>query len=268
MYPTVTIGDWTFSSYVAAHAAYLMVAAWLATRLAAREGVAPGETLRVFAIGVPAGVMGAHALAVIETWERSGADPLAALLSWQAGSAIFGGLLAGVGAGAAYGAWRGLPLRRLLDAWAPVMALGEAMTRIGCFLAGCCHGKPTESVLGIVFPRRSLVFSAHVKEGLVPFYGADAPLPVHPTQLYSAGFGLVLFVVLLRALRRPRGFDGRVFCLFLGAYGAWRFVLFYLRADPGSLVLLGLYSSQLWSLVAVAVAVALAWRWRARAAAR
>lgn len=53
--------------------------------------------------------------------------------------------------------------------------IAHAFGRIGCFFAGCCYGKETDSFLGVQFP--------------------DLPHPVHPTQLYEAAFLFVLFAV-------------------------------------------------------------------------
>jgi phosphatidylglycerol---prolipoprotein diacylglyceryl transferase len=267
VYPRLTIGPLpgsdasiTVASYLVVRFVALAVAGWLAVRLCARQGIAARDALAVVLLGVPAGLLGAHLLALLE---GGGYGALDAGLRyfWRSHSAIFGGLLGGVAVAAAYTRWRGLSLRRLLDACAPVMAFGEGMTRIGCFLAGCCYGRPTDSWLGITFPKESIVFVAEARAGLLPLRATERSLRVHPTQIYAAAFGFVLFVVLLRRLRRPRRFDGELFCLFLFCYGLWRFLLFYLRGDPGTVVIFGLYASQLWALVAVAAAMALERLW-------
>src|SRR6185295_17659948 len=103
------------------------------------------------------------------------------------------------------------------DGCAPVMALGEGVTRIGCFFAGCCYGAPTTSILGVTFPPRTAVFLSQARAGLIP-YSARHSLPVHATQIYAAVFGFVLCGALVYLLRRRQGFDGRVFCAFLFAY--------------------------------------------------
>jgi phosphatidylglycerol---prolipoprotein diacylglyceryl transferase len=267
MHPELTLGSMpitgtivTLSSYVAAHVAYFVIGTGLAIFLNVRQGLPARDTIGAFSIGVPAGVMGAHLLAVIENREYYRLHPQEILLVWR-GSAIYGGLVTGIVAGELYIAWRGLPLRRFLDGCAPSMALGEAITRIGCFLAGCCYGRPTSSPLGVSFPPGSVVFSSQVEHGLIPWSGADASLPVHATQLYSAAFGFLLCIVLLAMVRRPRRFTGEVFCVFLCSYGVCRLGLFYLRADPGSQVLLGLYPSQIWSLGAVMISVILGAHW-------
>jgi phosphatidylglycerol:prolipoprotein diacylglycerol transferase len=274
VHPTLTIGplplvdaSLTVSTYLLVRFAFLAAAPWLVARLNAGQGIATRDSLALCLIGIPAGLAGAHLTAILETggYERFDAGPLD---FWRGRSAILGGFLAGAATAGVYGAWRGLPVRRFLDACAPVMALGEGVTRLGCFLKGCCYGRVTESWLGLAFPRASVVFYAQAMRGLIASYDAEWSRPVHPTQLYAAAFGLALAAALLYVLRRRRGFEGRVFCLFLLAYGAWRLALFPLRGDPGPAGPLGLHASQLASLAAIGLAVALWLGWRRAAPAR
>ena len=100
----------------------------------------------------------------------------------------------------------------LADACIPSFALGIMITRIGCFLNGCCFGSETGCLLGVSFPEGSLPWSV---------YGAA---PLHPTQLYASLKGLYLLAIILLADRRPH-FPGFSFCLFMSLYGASRFGL-------------------------------------------
>jgi phosphatidylglycerol:prolipoprotein diacylglycerol transferase len=264
MYPELTLAGVTVAPYLVARYAFVGVGLALAVRLNRGLGIPPRDTVAAFALGLPAALLGAHLLSVLE---RGGYGPRDAgvLYFWRDHSAIFGALLGGVLAGAAYTSWRGLSLRRLLDGGAPVMALGEGMTRIGCFLAGCCHGRPTQSWLGVRFPRESPVFRTQLEHAWLGDPTAAWSVPVHPTQLYAAAFGFGLCALLILLLPRRR-YDGQAFCAFLFAYGIWRFVLFYLRADPGPVVIAGLYTSQLAALAAIAAAALLERRWTGAAA--
>ena len=268
MYPHFTIGPLPFtgetflvSTYLLIRAVYLVLAPWLAVRLTAPLGIAKRDVLLLFLIGIPIGIVGAHFLAIAESGGYAPRD-VGRLDPWYGRSAIFGGIVAGTAVAAVYCAARGISLPRLLDGCAPVIALGEAVTRVGCFLTGCCFGKPTSSFLGVRFPRGTPVFGTQAWEGLITDPHATSTVPVHPTQLYAAVFAFVLTAFLLYVLRRRPGFDGRVFCLCIASYAAWRFVLAYWRADSGDPLLVGLYASQVWSLAMLAGAVALAWYWR------
>lgn len=138
---------------------------------------------------------------------------------------------------------------RMLDIMAVTTCLVHMFGRIGCFLAGCCHGIQTESFLGVVFTD--------------PACSAD-PLntPLHPTQLYEAGFiGLVM--VYLFYLRDRKKFNGQLFLTYLLLYGIGRFLLEYLRGDleRGFIIDNVLSHSQLIALIILAVVGFVYLRW-------
>jgi len=71
---------------------------------------------------------------------------------------------------------------------------------------------------------------------------------LHPTQLYEAIFGLLAMALLLW-LGKRKYFPGAIFCLFLGMYGGWRFILDHFRHyESSQLWLLGLTNNQWISL--------------------
>lgn len=107
---------------------------------------------------------------------------------------------------------------KMLDITAIGVALGHASGRVGCFLGGCCYGRPTHLPWGVRF--RFLGRLPH------PFAGTA----IHPTQLYEASLNLINFAVLL-VLWKKRSFDGRAFSFYLINYGAIRFLSKYLRND-------------------------------------
>jgi len=172
-----------------------------------------------------------------------------ALLDLDAGGMVwYGGLLF-----AAFGivlyAWRQrLSILTLADALAPSIALGLAIGRIGCFLNGCCYGRPTTLPWAVTSPHPP---HEHI----------------HPTQLYETVAGVVLCAALLLIDRvRPRrGLIAAWFCI---GYGCWRFVNEGLRNDyrhAGTLNQFAshvLTNSQVTSIVLVAFGVGLAiWAW-------
>ena len=89
--------------------------------------------------------------------------------------------------------------------------------RIGCFLAGCCHGIPYDGIFSVIFTDDRCV--------------AD-PLntPLHPTQLYSA-FLLFLILIFLLFIKRIQRFDGQLFLLYLMFYSIGRSVIEEFRGD-------------------------------------
>lgn len=144
------------------------------------------------------------------------------------GFVFFGSMLA-IMAGFAWVARRyGTTFGRLCDAGATWMPLGHAGGRMGCLLAGCCWGAPTDVPWAIELPPESVAFGA----GEVP-RAAHATVPLHPTQLYEHLGLLALFAVLL-LIRRRNGIETpwRQASRYALGYGLLRFVIEMFRGDP------------------------------------
>jgi len=90
------------------------------------------------------------------------------------------------------------------------VVLAHAFGRVGCTLAGCCYGIPTDSFLGMAFP-----------------YGESGNIPVYPTQLFEAIFLFILFFV----LNKVKVFRNIEFSVYLIGYGTWRFLIEFIRGD-------------------------------------
>ena len=159
-------------------------------------------------------IVGSRAFYVLTHLEEFSDNWLDVVAVWKGmyGLSMLGGVLLAMVTGFGYIALRKWDAWKLADAVIPAFALGIFLTRIGCFLNGCCFGTPTCSWVGVSFPANTLPWSV---------YG---PAHLHPTQLYSSLFGLYLLVVLLVADRREH-FKGFMFALFVGLYGATRFGL-------------------------------------------
>lgn len=110
-----------------------------------------------------------------------------------------------------------LPRYQMLDIMAITTCLVHMFGRVGCFFAGCCYGKPTESAFGVIFSD--------------PACQAN-PLntPLYPTQLMEAGYILLVMVFLL-SIRSRKQFHGQMFLLYIMLYAVGRFVLEYFRGD-------------------------------------
>jgi phosphatidylglycerol---prolipoprotein diacylglyceryl transferase len=125
-------------------------------------------------------------------------------------SSVVGGILGAIIFSFIYLKKVGLPVWPTLDMLFTGIPLGQAVGRIGCFLGGCCYGRPTDLFLGIKFP--------------------DLPGPVHPTQLYESLLNFLNFLFLMRLFKRQK-FEGQVFACYLMNYSIIRFVVEYWRGD-------------------------------------
>lgn len=113
-----------------------------------------------------------------------------------------------------------LPFWKISDFAVPALAVGIFLTKTGCFLGGCCHGKETSFFMGVRFPPNSL---AARKFGIQHL--------VHPTQLYEAFSGLIILAVVLLFVGKYKKFEGQLFLSFIILYLIFRTFNEVLRGD-------------------------------------
>jgi phosphatidylglycerol:prolipoprotein diacylglycerol transferase len=200
-----------------------------------------------------AALVGARLLGVITNFEAfSSGFPLSFFNLRIRGVVAYGGFMGGflaLGALAKSNRW---PAGQLMDLCAVGTALGIGITRLGCFLSGCCFGCPTDRIWGVRFPADSPAYSGQLAKQLIPS-GAAQTLPVHPVQLYESAFGFFLLVVLLKTRNRRPG-SGRSAAIFFGLYAVFRFFLEYFRCDAVRGVYFGLSTSQYIAMATAAAA--------------
>lgn len=216
--------------------------------LARRRGFPRFEALAATTLGLGFGLLGAKLLFLAVSIPRISTAGLLPFLC-DGGFVFYGGLLAGAAAILVYLRAGGLSVPAFADLAAPGLALGHALGRVGCFLLGCCHGRPTTMPWGVRF-------------GASPFFAGPIDTPLHPVQLYEAAFELSLTIALLILLgRRPRLPEGRVFATWCASYALFRLAAELLwRGDDRGLGTELLPPSALISLTILAVGGALAWR--------
>jgi phosphatidylglycerol:prolipoprotein diacylglycerol transferase len=95
-------------------------------------------------------------------------------------------------------------------------------------LNGCCYGKPSHLPWAVSFPPDSEPTYQQLLHGVIS--PGQPPIPLHPTQLYEALFGLALFFFLIRFRKRQR-YDGELIALLFFLYSGARFFVEMLRGD-------------------------------------
>jgi len=189
---------------------------WLARARARRAGIDPLAMSRLFLVILLTAVAGSRLLYVREHWSTYAGDPWGVLRLSEGGLSMQGGLFLALAASLVYARVIRVPFATLADLCAPSIALGEALTRVGCFLNGCCFGTPSDLPWAVTFPHASAAGHAFPDTAL------------HPTQLYTAVWSLgVLAVLLAVERRRPR--PGLVIGLFLVLQAGGRFAFELLR---------------------------------------
>jgi phosphatidylglycerol:prolipoprotein diacylglycerol transferase len=197
-------------------------------------------------------VIGARLAYVFMHWPQFADNPAGIFKIWEGGAVYYGGFILAIVFGLIF-LWRKkIPVLPLLDSIAPAIALGEGIGRIGCFLNGCCFGKPT-AVCGITFPYESIPFAELSKAGQLPAGVFSAT--VWPTQLFQSGGGVLLFVVLLLLMRLTRLRKGQLFGIFLASFGGLRFGVNLLRYYEDAV---NLWTNQVIAISFVVVGVGLA----------
>lgn len=175
------------------------------------------------------GILGARLFYVFSHWSEFAGHPLDIINPFQSGQVVgiagltlYGGVILAIVCGSIYLKAARLPFWPTFDIFAPAIAFGIFLTRIGCFLNGCCFGMPTALPWGVHFPADSIP----------AYYFPGATL--HPAQLYASAYGLLLFLVLVPLDNRKK-FYGSTFAWFLIGESIFRFLLEFVRyADPGT----------------------------------
>lgn len=246
------IGDVGVPSYWALLMIGFMAAIYLSWRMARRAGIDTDRILDLNLIILLCGVFGARLMHVlVEDDPLRPGEPIfyhylrhpLEILNVTNGLAFYGGLLVVIPVAVWYVRRRGLGVGRVADIAGVCIPLGLVFGRLGCFLAGCCHGKPTDIPWGVVFSDPASL-------------ARPLGTPLHPTQLYSSAFALVLFGLMWIGYRRWRRFDGQVFLWFVVLYSAGRFLIEFLRNDNRGMFFSGsLSASQVVALPLLAVAL-------------
>ncbi len=211
------LGPITLYSYGVMLVVAFLTATWFATR-AAHQVPLPFRAINAeplvdfISFSLLGGIVGARLFYIALQWDYFKQFPQELPAIWHGGLVWYGGFLGGLVAGWWYVRAQRLNFLRVLDQFIPFGAFAHAIGRIGCFLNGCCYGRPTQSWCGVRFPGH--------------------PEPLIPTQLIEAA-GLLLLFLMLRRLQRPSLLSrtGWIFGSYLIGYGTLRFGVEFFRGD-------------------------------------
>lgn len=216
MYPVLfTVGGFPFHSYGALGALSFLVGASLVLRRGSRLGFDRNHVADVIFWMAMTGLVGARLTFVLQNPGAVGS--FGQLFDLRGGGLVFyGAFLVGIPVGFAVMYRYALPPFQVFDLLGTAFPLSHAISRIGCFAAGCCFGAPTDVGWAVTFPEGHPI--------------APGGIPLHPVQLYEAG-ALVGIAILTNVFYRYRRFDGQVFLLYLVLYAVARAVLEVFRGD-------------------------------------
>jgi len=211
------IGSWGVPTYgVFGALAYLAMITFI-ERLAPRYHLDKKNVSELVVWGCIVAFVGSRTFFFLTQPEILFGNPMAIFDISAGGYVFYGGFLAALPFLVIYMRRHRLPAWNTFDVTSTGLVLAHAISRIGCFGAGCCHGKPTSSILGVRM----------TSDVVEPIYRG---IPLHPTQLYESLALFVLFGVMWKMLPRRR-FEGQVVLTYFISYAVIRAVLEFFRGD-------------------------------------
>ena len=246
MYPILfEIGGFSVYTYgVLLAAAYLLGLQFAIVR-GRQRGLDPNRTMDLGIWIIISALVGAKLLLLIVEFDTFKNNPAELKTLLRSGGVFYGGLIAAVAVALWY-LWRHrMPMWTVTDAFAPGIALGHVIGRLGCLFAGCCYGRQAPDL-----PWAITFTSEYANKNV----GTPIGVPLHPTQLYEAGAELLIMILLLATERRGRPFPGRTFWGYLLLYGVSRFIIEFYRGDARGLVG-SLSTSQFVSILIVPISI-------------
>lgn len=253
MHPVLfQIGSFELASYGAMTALGYMAAAFYLLPRLKKINLDKDTFWNLIFIAFMGAIIGAKLLFIIVSWHQLGdslADKLTAIIKdFRYGFVFFGGMIVSVLSLIFYMKKKGLDVLKTSDFMIVALPLGHALGRIGCFLAGCCYGRPTQMPWGVSF--------THAKS-LVPQELLGVPL--HPTQLYESAANLLLFFLLHKLYKKPHK-KGSILLMYVACYSLLRFVIEFFRGDFRGAYILGLSPSQIIAVIISLLAFG-GWLW-------
>lgn len=253
MYPILyKLGPINIYTYGFLLAVAFLSAILVGGREAQRLGLPKGRFYDLCFYIILAALVGSRLLYVIVNLGFFIENPLKIFSMWEGGLVFHGGLIAAVLVAFLYMRRHRLPYGATFDALAVGMPLGQFFGRLGCFMAGCCFGRPTDLPWAVTFTH---------PETLCPLR-----VPIHPAQLYESFLDFGVFLVLLW-LRKRKRFNGQILFTYFCLAGIVRFFVEFFRAstaiDPrGPELLFNMPATQVGALgIALISGAALGWGW-------
>ncbi len=246
MFPRLfQIGSFSLPTYGALVAIAFLTALWMTSKFAKERGVNSEKVVNLGVYCALVGMLGAKVMMIaLDPEYRAHPGEIFSIETLQSAGIFFGGFIAALVFAYFYMRSQDLPVLPTADLFAPGLAIGHGIGRLGCFAAGCCWGKPTGLPWAVTFASKDATT------------GVPLDIPLHPTQIYEAFAEVVICAILVSRLKKPHA-DGQIIGLYFLLYGLVRFAVEFLRVHDGSNPLGGPFVLEQW--IALAVAIAGAW---------
>lgn len=215
-----TFGDFYLPTYGLLVTLGFIAGLWLSGKLAERRGLSSNAITDLAVSVALAGLLGAKLLMLIYDFDYYRRNPgeIFSMATLQAGGVFYGGLIAALIVAVWFLRKRKLPFLPVADVFAPGIALGHAIGRIGCFAAGCCWGAQCDLPWAVTFRNPE----AH------KLVGVPLNIPLHPSQIYEAAAETAIFIWLYSRVKRPHR-PGHIIGQYLILYPLARFLVEFVR---------------------------------------
>ena len=208
-----SIGPITFHTYGVMVAIGVLAALFTGEARAKKRNMDADALYPMTFLCVVLGFCAAKVLFCIVEWKSFIQNPLNMLSN--SGFVVYGGILGGVLTAYAYCRIKKLSFVDYFDLMMPSVALAQAFGRLGCFFAGCCYGRETDSFIGISFSQSNY---------------APNGVKMIPTQLFSSA-GMFVIAGILFWYGREKKPRTKVGALYLILYSIGRFTIEFFRND-------------------------------------
>lgn len=237
----IHFGSFYLPTYGLLVATAFLTALWMAGKLGRSQGLSKDAIMNLGVYCALAGIVGAKLFMIaLDPYYRKDPAQIFTLSTLQSAGIWYGGFILALIFAFIYMRKEGLPFLKTCDVFAPGLAIGHAIGRLGCFAAGCCYGKPTSLPWAVTYTNPDA-------------NGAPLGVPVHPTQLYEAGLEGLICLFLYRRATKPHK-EGSVIALYLILSGLARFFVEFVRSHDQANPLGGPLTLEQWISLAACVA--------------
>ena len=205
MFSAVSIDTYVILKFIG-----ILIFTVMATRAGMRIGYPFRQIISIVILGNLAGYLGARAWYIVQhVFGRESYDTSGGLLVWHnAGTVLYGWLLAGSLAFFILTKIYKISFLIIYDAFVPWILVEQLLGRLGCFVAGCCYGKPLDAVWAVT--------------------NSITNQRLHPVQLYEVFYDLILFLFVISKKKSPPGQKTMIYVI---GYPVGRFFLEFFRGD-------------------------------------
>jgi len=235
----ITIGSFYLPTYGVLVALGFLAGLSITVKLARKGNLDPEKVTNLAVYVALAGLIGAKLLMIAFDWPDIQIFSLSTL---QAAGVFQGGLILALLTAFFYIRHNKLPVLAVSDTFAPGVAIGHAIGRLGCFAAGCCWGKECHLPWAITFKNQDAN----------ALTGVPLNVPLHPAQLYESITEALLFAFLYWRYQRPHN-PGQIIGLYLLISSIARFLIEFERFHEQALPFGLPFSITQWIALALAI---------------